>query len=132
MKINEDLIINNSNISLQMIANDSLYDATERLIGKFTDGTGTFNVYRQMYVFQLNGTYKEGGKTFTWYNPNKSFRRILKVYGEASMSNGYHYPANLPNGFEVCVDAQNRIQCGMPTELCVGQWCWVILEYTRN
>ena len=130
MEINKDLVISDSNINLSVIANDSFYpeDANAVIIGTYRGKP----LYRQRFSFALTGTYKENGKTFTWYNPNIPFGYIINIYGYAGMGNGYTYPINMGSELNTCIDNSKRIQVGLTTSLVVGQWVTVILEYTKS
>ena len=130
MKINKDIIIENSPINFEIVSNRAIYpnDGGEQIIGRYKNKP----LYRKRFSFQLTGTYTESGKTFTWYNPNIPFDNIINIYGYAGMGSGYTYPINMGNEINTCVDANKRIQVGLTTSLVVKQWVTVIIEYTKT
>lgn len=106
------------------------YLAEEQVVGKWIDGKP---IYRKTFKFQLNGTYTENNKKYTWCTTNIQIDAIVKVSGYISLTNGSKYfIGNNVSDFSVSIDASSNIFIGLRSDLQSGQWCYIVLEYTKQ
>lgn len=122
--------INNSVFTLdQYLINMGTYSTTEKRIGTWIDGKP---IYRKVIIGNLNGTYTENGKTFTWIKIGTTIDRLIKLDLDFDANDEYKYITSTNYDLTVSIRYKNQIQIGVTSNVSNGQEIIFILEYTKT
>lgn len=106
------------------------YSTKEQKIGTWIDGK---KIYRKTFKFQLNGTYAENNKKYTWYTTGIKIEDIINIYGYTSLRNGSKYPiGNNVSDFSISIDSTSNIVVGLRSDLQVRTMVLYCIRIHKN
>lgn len=106
------------------------YSTKEQKIGTWIDGK---KIYRKTFKFQLNGTYAENNKKYTWYTTGIKIEDIINIYGYTSLRDGSKYPiGNNVSDFSISIDSTSNIVVGLRSDLQVRTMVLYCIRIHKN
>lgn len=109
------------------------YSTEEQTIGTYINGE---IIYRKVVVGNLNGTWKENGKTFSWIDLGVKVDKVIRLDVCFQKDELYKYTSATNPDLVVSVrtkqDTQlTDIQIGLTSSMSNGQEIDIIIEYTK-
>lgn len=106
------------------------YQTKEQKIGTWINGK---KIYRKTFKFQLNGTYAENNKKYTWYTTGIKIEDIINIYGYTSLRDGSKYPiGNNVSDFSISIDSTSNIVVGLRSDLQVRTMVLYCIRIHKN
>ena len=106
------------------------YSTKEQKIGTWIDGK---KIYRKTFKFQLNGTYAENNKKYTWHTTGIKIEDIINIYGYTSLRDGSKYPiGNNVSDFSISIDSTSNIVVGLRSDLQVRTMVLYCIRIHKN
>lgn len=106
------------------------YLTKEQKIGTWIDGK---KIYRKTFKFQLNGTYAENNKKYTWHTTGIKIEDIINIYGYTSLRDGSKYPiGNNVSDFSISIDSTSNIVVGLRSDLQVRTMVLYCIRIHKN